>query len=103
MLCSEFAQKLSKLSERIGTTDDTLKATMDTKAVPGLSELEARVRILESRPSMDPAPNPPLPHENPTGDVIPPARPHNNHLAACPRMDTIFSPGVCVEPDGLSI
>jgi hypothetical protein len=103
MLHSEFAQKLSKLSERIGTTDDTLKATMDTKAAPGLSELEARVRILESRPSVDPAPNPLLPHENPTGDVVPPARPHDNHLAARPRVDTTFSPGNCVKPNGLSV
>jgi hypothetical protein len=103
MLRSEFAQKLSELSERIGTMDDTLKATMDTKAAPGLSELEARISILKSRPSVDPAPNPPLPHENPTGNIIPPARPHDNHLAACPRVNTTFSPGICVEPDGLSV
>jgi hypothetical protein len=103
MLRGEFAQKLSELSERIGTTDDTLKATMDTKAAPGLSELEARVCILELRPSVDLASNPPLPHENPPGNIIPPARPHDNHPAARPRVDTTFGPGVCFEPDGLSV
>jgi hypothetical protein len=92
MLCGEFAQKFSKLSERIGTTDDTLKATMDTMAAPGLSELEACIRILESRPSVDLAPNPPLPHTNPTGIVIPLAQPHSNPPAARPCVDTTFSP-----------
>ncbi len=103
MLRSEFAQKFSKLSERISTTDDTLKATMDTKAAPGLSELEASVRILKLCPSVDLASNPLLPHENPTGNVISPARPHGNPPAACPRVNTTFSLGVCFEPDGISV